>query len=187
MDSSIEISATETSVAATNHFAAAASGTSINLPLGVSVRSATNRPMRRAAPHGERRSRAAPERRSRTTRSALCFLSSFASAAATRCLAVAQRFALRRANVLRLLLPLAINLRLLRLHVGHQHSLPQTLVEVLQLVDRLHFQVERLRPSSRPFDRPIGKGSRKWPRSVARAAPRPSFPLAADRLRTAEY
>src|SRR3954454_18559300 len=38
-----------------------------------------------------------------------------------------------------------------------------------------------------PFDRPIGKGSRKWPRSVDRAMHRRALPLAAGHLRTAEY
>ena len=50
---------------------------------------------------------------------------------------LAEHFALGRTDVLRLLLPLAIDLRLLVADVFHQHSLPQALVKILQPLDFL--------------------------------------------------
>ena len=82
--------------------------------------------------------------RTRPITPSLCRLNSLRQRRADPLVGLAEHFALGRADVLRLLLPLAIDLRLLVAHVLDQHPLPQPLVQVLQPLDLLQLDPQRL-------------------------------------------
>ena len=91
----------------------------------------------------------------------LCRFSSFATRRADPLVGLGEHFAFGRADVLRLLLPLAIDLRLLVAHVLDEHPFPQALVKILQPLDFLPFDSQRPWRSARPFASPAASRARR--------------------------
>ncbi len=86
----------------------------------------------------------------------------------TRSSACRKHLAFGRADVFRLLLPLAIDLRLLVAHVLDEHPLPQPLVEVFEPLDLLQLDPQCLGDDLGRLQRRLRDGRRRSPPSPCR-------------------